>query len=83
MSMMAPDPEDFDWASLEAQLDFETQEVLDVTQLNDVDLLSLERTLVEELKAREEMLNVRTDRGREVQSLRAAARIELAKRGIK
>lgn len=82
MSMMAPDPdEEFDWSSL----DFleEPDDVVDVKKLNDVELLDLERDLMEKLKNKGEMLNVHTDEGREIQSLRAAARIELGLRNLK
>lgn len=82
MSMMAPDPNDFDWSALEFEFT-EPTDILDVTALSDVELLNLERELVEQLKQRGEMLNTTTDEGREIHSRRAAVRIELARRNLK
>lgn len=83
MSMMAPDPDDFDWSSLEFELE-EPEDVVDVTSLSDVELLDLERDLVEKLRGLHQMIkSSTTDEGREIHSLRAAARIELARRNIK
>ena len=82
--MMAPDPDDFDWGTLEAQLGIEEPDnITDVTKFTDIDLINYERTLVEQLKQRGEMINVTTETGREIHSLRAAARIELFRRGLK
>lgn len=82
MSMMAPEP--IDWDALEASLDTTPpDDVVDVTTIDGKTLLNRERELVEQLEKMGEMFNVHTDEAREIHSQRAAVRIELFRRGLK
>lgn len=73
-----------DWDALEAQLEPDTTEpeVIDITLLGDIELLDSFHAVDRELRGLSEMLHPRTDRGRELHSLRAALRITLALRGL-
>lgn len=83
MSMAAYPEDEFDWTALEQQLNLDTSNVINVKELGNLQLMDLERDLVEQLKTRNEMLTATTETGRELHSLRAAARIELFHRGLK
>lgn len=78
-----PGPDDFDWEALEAEFTTDKAgDVTDVSRLDDASLLNLFNDCNTELGQLREEMEPRTDRGREVHSLRAAARIELARRKI-
>ncbi len=80
---MAPDPDDFDFSDMEAQLsEVEVVATFSVATLNDPDLLTKYRDLTEELKNRKEALHPKTETGRELHSLRSSCFVELHRRGI-
>jgi hypothetical protein len=55
---------------------------LDETKIGDEELRDRFRAITEEIKERREVLSPRTAEGRDLHSLRAAMRVELAQRGI-
>lgn len=79
---------DIDWDAFEQQMadavnNVETDtDIVDATTLTDIELLDRFGKIDAELRERSEMLHPRTDRGRELQSLRAALRVTLAERGL-
>lgn len=78
---------DIDWDSLEADMPAElsaiiANETLNVSLLSDIDLLEKFHTITDELRTRNEMLNPNTPEGRDLHSVRAATRIELARRKL-
>jgi hypothetical protein len=73
-------PDDFD-PSL-ADLFVDTDEVLDVTSLTNSDLLDKYFDCDDKLLALREVRFPRTDRGREIHSLRAALRVEMLHRRL-
>ena len=79
---MSDTNDNFDWAALEADLGEQPIDVIDVTKFDNVELLDRFNQVNNELRTISELHIVRTDRGRELQSLRAALRITLADRGL-
>jgi hypothetical protein len=73
-------PDDFD-PSL-ADLFVDTPEVVDVVSLADTDLLDKYFDCDDKLLALREVRFPRTDRGREIHSLRAALRVEMLRRRL-
>lgn len=73
-----------DWDALESEMAVhpEDEPVIDITALGDIELLDSFHAVDRELRGLSEMLHPRTDRGRELHSLRAALRITLALRGL-
>lgn len=61
----------------------EPPEVVDVNALDTVALSTLYNDIREELMELEEMLEPKSDRGRELHSIRAACVIEMRKRGMR
>jgi hypothetical protein len=75
--------DDFDWSAAEdAMRDVVAQESLNVTLLNDMDLLEKFHSITDELRNRSEMLRPTTDTGRDLHSQRGAIRVELARRNL-
>lgn len=78
----------FDWDALEKDVAGQVEspdDVVDVTKLTDLEALTRFHEVTEELKTLpggREILIPRTDRGRELHSLRAALRVTLAERGL-
>lgn len=72
----------FDWDALEADLGtIETpDDVDDATKLSKIEILDRVNAIDQELRDLSEMLHPRTDRGRELHSLRAALRVTLLNR---
>lgn len=84
--LMEPPPEGDDddvWSALEDIFnEFDDGDVIDVTKLDDEALRSQFNSLTEKIKARREVIEPRTDEGRELHSLRAAMSVELRQRGL-
>lgn len=68
-------------AGLEDEIDDDPQgEYLDVTQLDTLTLLNYREMLTNKLMEMGELLNVKTQQGRDIQSMRSAAVVEINKR---
>lgn len=78
--------DDFDFSVWEDQFpdvdSLDTSDVVDVTSLTTPELLDRFHTLTDKISERGELLRPTTPEGRELHSHRAAARVELAKRGL-
>lgn len=74
--------EDFDWSAAEAELDSTEPEVEDASKLTDMELLSRFAAVDAELRNLSEMLHPRTDRGRELHSVRVSLKVNLVERGL-
>lgn len=61
----------------------EADVVINVSALSDLDLSTRYNDAREELLASAEMLEARTERGRELHSVRAACLVEMTKRGMR
>lgn len=83
MTDMTPNPDEFDFSEMEAQLeDIQLPEVMSVGVLDDMALLTRFRDLTEELKDRKEAMNPKTQTGRDLHSERNACYVELKKRKL-
>lgn len=72
-----------DWSAFEDQMrDVVAGEVTNVQLLDSAELLNRFRDCTEELKNLGEMLRPSTERGRDIHSMRAALRVELARRNL-
>lgn len=82
MTMMGPNPDDFDFSAMEDQLkEVDVVNVFSVA-IDDASLLKKFRDLTEELKDRKEAIHPTTATGRDLHSERASCLIELKRRGI-
>lgn len=86
MAMIEPPDKDAEFLRIMEgeSFDTDTEDVLNVTTLDDMALLNLYHTLNDALKALGEQLQLTnsTDEGRELHSRRTAVRVELATRGL-
>lgn len=73
--------DDFDWSAYEEQMsDIVDVDVDNVTELGNEELLTRFHKATEDLRALGQMLRPTTSEGRDLHSMRAALRVELAKR---
>lgn len=82
--MLAPDDQDA-WDELQNQLEdvAEPEDVIVVKDLNDNELVLRFSSVREELYSLDEMVFPRTDRGRELHSIRSAILVEMSNRGLR
>lgn len=79
---MAEDPDEI-FRSLMEDVDFEEPKgIIDYTKLETIELSRRLNHIKQELFDRKEMMDPRTDEGRDLHSERAAILIELHKRGV-
>lgn len=81
--MSTLEPEGIDWVAMEALFDeVDTSDDLVVSSLDNMTLLETYHTTISELEKLGEMLNQKTQEGRDLHSQRTACLVEIRKRKL-